>query len=140
MDVKPAAPIEPDLPVKQFYVNVMTKLDEARTPYVVGGGYAMAYYTGIPRISKDLDLFIRASDCSRALETLKFAGYRTEFFYEFWIAKALSGEAFVDILYNSGNGLCPVDDDWFNHATWHEVLGYRTRLCPAEEQLWSKAF
>ena len=140
MDVKPCAPTEPDPPTRQFYVNVMSRLDDAKIPYVVGGGYAMAFYTGIARNTKDLDLFIRPKDRDRALQALKDAGYHTEFFYEFWISKALSGEAFVDILYNSGNGLCPVDDDWFNHATWHEVLGYRTRIVPAEEQLWSKAF
>ncbi len=67
-------------------------------------------------------------------------GYRTEYFYPFWIAKALSGAAFIDIIYNSGNGLCRVDDEWIAHATPCEVLGYPTRLTPAEEQLWSKAF
>src|SRR5438034_5586957 len=140
MHVKPAAPTEPDPPTRQFYINVMTRLEEAKLPYLVGGGYAMAYYTGIARNTKDLDLFIRASDRDRALDLLKDAGYRTEFFYEFWISKALSGEAFVDILYNSGNGLSPVDDDWFKHSIKHEILGYPTRLVPAEEQLCSKAF
>jgi len=140
MEVKPASPTEPDPPTRQFYVNVMTRLDDAKIPYVVGGGYAMAYYTGIARNTKDLDLFIRLKDRDRALRVLANVGYRTEFFYEFWIAKALSGEAFVDILYNSGNGLCPVDDDWFKFGVDQEVLGYPTRLVPAEEQLWSKAF
>jgi len=32
------------------------------------------------------------------LERLSAAGYRTEFFYEFWIAKALSGDAFMDLM------------------------------------------
>src|SRR5205085_11667278 len=59
---------------------------------------------------------------------------------EFWIAKALHGEAFIDILYNSGNGLCAVDDDWFRHAVEIDVHGYHTLLVPPEEQLWSKAF
>src|SRR3954462_5632953 len=136
----PAMPIEPDPQTREFYVAALKKLDEAKIPYVVGGGYAMAYYTGIARNTKDLDLFIRASDRDQALKALEHAGYRTEFFYEFWIAKALSGETFVDILYNSGNGLCPVDDDWFKHSVKHEILGYPTRLIPAEEQLHSKAF
>jgi hypothetical protein len=33
-----------------------------------------------------------------------------------------------------------VDDEWFENAHALEVHGYRTRCCPAEEQLWSKAF
>jgi hypothetical protein len=136
----PAAPIEPDPAAKQFYVDAMRTLDDAGVPYMVGGGYAMAHYSGIARNTKDLDLFLRPRDRDRALRTLEKAGYKTEFFYEFWIAKALSGEAFIDILYNSGNGLSPVDDGWFHHAIEIDVLGYRTRLVPAEEQLWSKAF
>src|SRR5437764_3044972 len=118
----------------------MRILDEANVPYVVGRGYAMAFYTGIARNTKDLDLFVRPADRDRTLTTLTAAGYRTEFFYPFWISKALHGEAFIDILYNSGNGLCPVDEDWFCYSRAIDVHGYRTRLVPAEEQLWSKAF
>ena len=136
----PAAPIEPDTSAKAFYVDAMRILDRAAVPYLVGGGYAMAYYTGIARNTKDLDLFLRLSDRDCALEALEESGYKTEFFYPFWIAKALSGDAFIDILYNSGNGLSPVDDGWFDHAIETSVLGYPTRLVPAEEQLWSKAF
>jgi hypothetical protein len=118
----------------------MRRLDEARIPFAVGGGYAMAFYTGIARNTKDLDFFIKAEDRDRTLTTLTAAGYRTEFFYPCWISKALCGEAFIDILYNSGNGLSPVDDEWFDRGARHEVLGHPTLLVPAEEQLWSKAF
>ena len=136
----PTAPIEPDPQTRQFYVTALQRLDEAEVPYVVGGGYAMAHYTGIARNTKDLDLFVRPRDRRRTLDVMEQAGYRTEYFYPFWIAKALSGESFIDILYNSGNGLCPVDDDWLKHSRKIEVHGYATRACPPEEQLWSKAF
>lgn len=137
---KPAAPIAPDAKTREFYVAALSKLDEAKIPHVVGGGYAMAHYTGIARNTKDLDIFVKPSDHKRVLETMEQAGYRTEYFYPFWIAKALCGESFIDILYNSGNGLCPVDDDWFRYATKFEIHGYPTRLCPPEEQMFSKAF
>jgi hypothetical protein len=137
---KPAAPIAPDPQTRGFYVAALTKLDEANIPYVVGGGYAMAHYTGIARNTKDLDIFVKPSDHRRVLEVMEQAGYRTEYFYPFWIAKALCGESFIDILYNSGNGLCPVDDDWFEYSTTFEIHGFQTRLCPPEEQLFSKAF
>jgi hypothetical protein len=100
----------------------------------------MAYYTGIRRNTKDLDIFVKPDDQRRVLNTLAHAGYRTEYFYPFWIAKALQGDDFIDILYSSGNGLCVVDDDWLRYAGPVDVLGYSTRLCPVEEQLWSKAF
>ncbi len=136
----PAAPIAPDGGTQQFYVAALRRLDEVGIPYVVGGGYAMAHYTGIARNTKDLDIFVKPSDTKTVLETMEKAGYRTEYFYRFWIAKALCGESFIDILYNSGNGLCPVDEDWFKHAQDVEVHGYKTKLVPAEEQLFSKAF
>src|SRR5205809_58340 len=94
-----SALIEPDHKTRDFYLDVMRTLDRARVPYLVGGGYAMSLYTGIPRNTKDLDLFLRPADSKRALGALAHAGFRTEYFYPFWIAKALSGEMFVDILY-----------------------------------------
>src|SRR4051812_27643507 len=87
-----AAPVEPDPKTREFYVNCMRTLDRGGIPYLVGGGYAMAYYTGIARNTKDLDLFIRPADRDRTLETLAKAGNRTEFFYPFWIAKALQAD------------------------------------------------
>ena len=142
MDIQPASPTEPDDRTRRFYVECMRALDAAQIPYVVGGGYAMAYYTGIARNTKDLDLFLKPDDRDRALSTLGSLGYRTEFFYPFWIAKAIEPqtEAFIDILYSSGNGICTVDDDWIRHSESAQVLGYPTRLVPPEEQLWSKAF
>lgn len=140
MNVQPAAPEDPDPRTRAFYVDAMKALDKAGVPYLVGGAFAMAYFTGIRRHTKDLDLLVRPADRDRTLTTLTAAGYRTEFFYPFWIAKALSGESFIDILYNSGNGLSPIDDEWFTHSVESNVLGYRARLAPAEEQLWMKAF
>ena len=137
---RPAAPIAPDAKTRDFYVAALSKLDDVKIPYVVGGGYAMAHYTGIARNTKDLDIFIKPSDTKRVLAEMEKAGYRTEYFYPFWIAKALSGDSFIDILYNSGNGLCPVDDDWFRYSSEFEIHGYPSRLCPPEEQLFSEAF
>jgi len=140
MTVQPAQPIAPEKETRGFYVSALKALDDARVPYVVGGGYAMAYYTGIARNTKDLDIFVRPDQHRWALDVLADAGYRTEYFYPFWIAKCLDGDSFIDILYNSANGLVPVDDQWFEHAVPGEIHGYATRLVPPEEQLFSKAF
>jgi hypothetical protein len=143
LQIRPAAPIAPEPHVQKFYVDALRTLDGAGVPYIVGGGYAMAYYTGIRRNTKDLDIFVRPQDRDRCLTTLTAAGHRTEFFYPFWIAKAINGkeeDGFIDILYRSANGMLAVDDEWLSNAVEHEVLGYPTRLTPAEEQLWSKSF
>jgi hypothetical protein len=125
---------------RDFYLHALDLLDRAQLQYVVGGGYAMAHYTGIIRHTKDLDVFVRAADRDRAMKVFADAGYRTEMTWPHFLAKALSGEDFVDILYNSGNGLCPVDDEWFQYARRGLVLGREAPICPAEEIIWQKAF
>jgi hypothetical protein len=140
MTIAPTAPIAPDEKTQEFYVDALRTLDGEGIDYAVGGGYAMAHYTGIARNTKDLDIFVCESDHRRVLEVLGMRGYCTEYFYPFWIAKALHGESFIDILYNSGNGICVVDATWFEKTEPFDLHGYQTRLIPAEEQLWSKAF
>lgn len=128
-------------PVREaFYRDVMRRLGAARIPFLVGGAYAFAAITGIGTRTKDLDLFVRREDCERALAMLAAAGYRTEVPYPHWLAKVRGGPDVIDVIFNSGNGLAPIDDEWFAHAVAAQVLGVPARLCPIEEMLWNKAF
>ncbi|KFE67109.1 hypothetical protein DB31_8462 [Hyalangium minutum] len=113
---------------------------DAGVPFVVGGAYAYATYTGIYRDTKDLDLFPRKRDAGRALEVLELDGWRTERTDEVWLYKAFKGEYFVDFIFSSGNGVAVVDDEWFEHAPTSTVFGHRCLVAPAEEMIWSKAF
>jgi hypothetical protein len=135
-----ASPAEPPKETRDFYIRALEILDHCGAPYVVGGGYAMAYYTGIVRHTKDLDVFIRRQDREHILDAFAIADYKTELTWPHFLVKALHNGDFIDFLYNSGNGLCPVDDEWFAHAVRAEVLGRPAPLCPPEEMLWSKAF
>jgi len=113
---------------------------DGKLPLMVGGAYAFARYTGIYRDTKDLDLFLRHPDAVAALEILTQHGWRTERTDEVWLYKAYRGEWFVDLLFNSGNGIAPVEEDWFECAPVGEVFGLQVPLLPAEEMIWSKAF
>ncbi|MCK8500478.1 nucleotidyltransferase [Myxococcus faecalis] len=115
-------------------------LREAGVPFVVGGAYAYATYTGIYRDTKDLDLFPRKADAARALEVLEKDGWRTERTDEVWLYKAFKGEYFVDFIFSSGNGVAEVDDGWFEHARTSTIFGHECLVAPAEEMIWSKAF
>src|SRR4051812_9710234 len=115
-------------------------LSDAQVPFVVGGAYAYATYTGIYRDTKDLDLFPRKRDAGRALEVLELDGWRTERTDEVWLYKAFKGEWFVDFIFSSGNGVAVVDEDWFENAKTATVFGHRCLVAPAEEMIWSKAF
>ena len=126
--------------IRDFYLRAMDLLDKAQVRYLVGGAYALAHHAGIVRHTKDLDLFIRRDDYPDATAALKVAGYRTDLTFPHWLGKAFHGEAFVDLIFGSGNGLCGVDEDWFAHAVDGEALGRPARLCAAEEIIWTKSF
>lgn len=119
----------------------MAVLEQAGVPFMVGGAYAFARYTGIVRHTKDFDLFILPGDFDAALAALAAAGYPVERNFPHWLGKAYGDDgSFVDLIFGSGNGLTRVDEDWFRHARRGEVLGVPVRLIPAEEMLWSKSF
>jgi hypothetical protein len=124
----------------RFYRRVCETLQASDIPFLVGGAYAFSYYTGIIRHTKDLDLFVRPGDAQAVLGVLARAGHRTEMCFSHWLGKVFEGTDFVDIIFSSGNGLCRVDDGWFQHAIEAEVLGARQRLAPAEEMIWQKAY
>jgi hypothetical protein len=123
-----------------FYRQGLVSLQEAQIPFLVGGAYALERYTGIVRRTKDIDIFIYPRDCDRAFQVLSTAGYHTNLTFPHWLGKAFRGEYFIDIIFNSGNGLCPVDNEWFEHAPEDRVLDIPVRLCPPEEIIWTKAF
>jgi hypothetical protein len=123
-----------------FYRNVLLTLAGDGVPFLVGGAFAFAALTGIRRDTKDLDLFIRREDYPRVETLLGQAGYRTELTFPHWLAKSHCGDAFVDLIFNTGNGVMPVDDGWFEHADDAEILGLPVKMAPPEESLCSKAF
>ena len=123
-----------------FFRHAIEALRNARLSFLVGGAYAFEAYTGIAARTKDLDLFIKPSDVKRALEALAGIGYETELTSPVWIGKAYMGNDRVDLIFASGNGICVVDDSWFEHAGRATVLGYRLPLIPREEMIWSKSF
>jgi hypothetical protein len=130
----------PSPAAQTFYVRVMKVLEAGSVEFLVGGTYAFTPYTGIARSTKDFDIFVRCEDSSRALAVLADAGLRVEMTFPHWLAKVFHDEEFVDVIFNSGNGITPVDEQWFLHAPAGTVLGVDVRLAPAEEMLWSKAF
>ena len=56
-----------DPQAREFYVAALAALNAAGLPYLVGGAYAFARYTGIERHTKDLDLFVRRADAPAIL-------------------------------------------------------------------------
>src|SRR5438552_11145827 len=85
--------------VLPFYRQALVTLTEAGLPFLVGGAFALRYYAGIVRHTKDLDLFVRPKDYPRILEKLAGQGYRTELTDPKWLAKVFSDKEFIDVIF-----------------------------------------
>jgi predicted nucleotidyltransferase len=144
--MSPTTPLAPSLEdeveprVAEFYRQALRALNDAGIPFLVGGAFAHACYTGIRRSTKDLDLFIRREDYERIAQLMERHGWRTEMSYPHWLAKVYDGGEFIDLIFNSGNGLTPVDERWFRGNCEADVLGVPVRIANAEDGLLSKAF
>ena len=119
-----------------FFRRALRVLVDAEVPFLVGGAFAHACFTGIRRATKDLDLFVRREDYDRVAALMEAEGWRAELTYPHWLAKVYAGDDFIDLIFNSGNGISPVDDSWFRDNA-RPVLGvpvasptWRTVWCP----------
>lgn len=111
---------------------------------MVCGAFAFAHCTGIHRDTKDLDLMLKREDIQRALELFEVAGYRTELAFPHWLAKVHQrpgeGSDFVDLIFNSGNGVAATDDEFFRNGLEATLFDQPVGVCPIEEMIWHKAF
>jgi hypothetical protein len=123
-----------------FYRRVMESLNEAGLPFMVGGGFAFCHYTGVQRDTKDFDIFVRRAQYDPIMKVLAQAGFDTELTFPHWLGKASCADGYVDVIFNSGNGIAQVDEGWFQHGARGKVFGTDVILCPVEEMIWSKAF
>jgi Uncharacterised nucleotidyltransferase len=127
-------------PAADFYIDALRKLEEANISFLVGGAFAFSHYAHIPRVTKDIDIFVKPEDLPRVLEAFERFGYQTQVPYPHWLGKISRDGHVMDVIFNSGNGVARVDDLWFDHAVKTNVLGLIVRMMPVEEMLWSKAF
>jgi len=95
---------------------------------------------GVSRSTKDFDLYVRPHHVEAALASLADAGYKTELTFPHWLAKATYEGDILDLIFRAGNGLCEVNDSWFDRARDDELLGVPVKLCAPEEMIWMKAY
>jgi predicted nucleotidyltransferase len=123
-----------------LYRDVLLAMNEHGIAYAVAGAFALQKYTGIWRLTKDLDLFIKASDVPAALEHLCTRGFRCETLDPIWLSKARRGEYFVDLISGMSNAVIMVDDSWMDRAQPATIAGVQSRIISAEDLIASKLF
>ena len=124
----------------EFYRRSMQVLQNANIPFLIAGAGAVRFYTGVSRQTKDFDLHLRPHHVDAALDAFARAGYKTAKIFPHWLAKAKCGRDCVDLIFRAGNGLCEVDDSWFDRAHDQTFLGLTVKFSAPEEILWMKAY
>jgi len=123
-----------------FYKDAIALLHQSDGDFMVGGGFAFHHYTGIQRVVKDLDVFCKPSEYPKILKFFGEKGYRTELTDVRWLAKVYKDEHFMDIIFDTANSICRVDDLWYEHATEGEFAGIAVKMIPVEELIWCKIY
>jgi hypothetical protein len=131
---------QPVISPDEFRRRSVAALHRAEIPFLIWGAYVVEVYACVSRSTKDFDLYIRPHHVKLALAALARGGYKTELTFPHWLAKGRFAGDIVDLIFRAGNGLCEVDDSWFDRASDDELLGIPVKLCAPEEMIWMKAY
>jgi hypothetical protein len=117
----------------EFHRRSVAALRAVEVPFLIGGAYMVEVCGGVSRSTKDFDLYVRPNHMKAALRALARARYKTELTFPHWLAKATYEGDIVNLIFRAGNGLCEVDDSWFDRARDDELLGVPVKHCAPEE-------
>jgi hypothetical protein len=131
---------EQKIEAHSFYSDALRGLTESGAQFMLGGAFALFHHTGIYRDTKDLDIFCRSTDYPKILKHFGEKGYKTELTDIRWLAKAIKGDYFIDIIFDTVNNICTVDDSWFEHAAKGEFAGHPVLFLSSEDLLWCKVY
>jgi hypothetical protein len=123
-----------------FYREALEMLNGSGANYMLGGAFAFFHYTGIYRDTKDLDVFCKSTEYPKILKFFGDKGYKTELTDARWLAKIFKNEYFIDIIFDTTNNICRVDDLWYTHAVKAQFKGIDVLLVAPEELIWCKIY
>jgi predicted nucleotidyltransferase len=89
-------------------------IEKSGIPYALIGGVAVKEL-GRPRITHDIDLFVKPDDADQILEVLKSKDFHIERRDPFWLYKAWREEVLVDVIFKSSGDIY-FDEDVRSHV------------------------
>jgi predicted nucleotidyltransferase len=132
--------VEPRVEAQEFYKSSLELLNDNNISFLLGGGFALYHYTGIVRDTKDMDIFCKPSEFPRILKLFADHGYETQVYDVRWLAKVHRDNHYIDVIFNTVNNICTVDDAWYENASPSRVFGVPVKIIPAEELVWCKLY
>jgi hypothetical protein len=138
----PEALVEATASQWALYREVLHYAREAGVRTAVGGGLATAFYTGLWRPGKDIDLYVLPEARDALIEATRRAGmedYHAQLAYDRrWIYRAVREGVIVDVIFALANGYGAVDAAWLAAGPAVELAGARFALLAPEEMLVTK--
>jgi predicted nucleotidyltransferase len=123
-----------------FYKEALELLNNSGAQYMLGGAFAFFHYTGIFRDTKDLDVFCKWSEFPKIMKFFAGLGYKTELTDIRWLAKIFKNDYYIDIIFDTVNNICRVDDLWYEFAVEADFKGIKVKIIAPEELLWAKIY
>jgi len=127
-----------------IYLAAIKALREEGVPVLLGGGFALAAYTGRWRDTKDIDFYVHPRHRTAAVNALSNVGF-TDYYSRVpydrkWIHRNVRSGVIVDIIWAMANQRAHVDPLWFARAGSVSIRGEPLAVLPLEEMLWSKLY
>jgi predicted nucleotidyltransferase len=126
-----------DEQIQVTLAEAIAALRQAGIEFVLIGGMSTAAFAR-PRVTDDIDVFVRPDAAQRTLQVLAGAGFRTEETDPHWIFKAFKHGVLVDVIFRSTGDLY-LDDEMVRRADDQEHLGVSVPLVSPEDLLVIKA-
>lgn len=121
---------------KILFTTIET-LEAHGIPYALIGGVAVKSL-GRPRITHDIDLFVRPDDADQILTVLSERGFTTQKRDPFWLFKAWSDEILVDVIFKSSGDIY-FDEEVRSHVRRVPYLNRHVNAISPEDFLVIKA-
>lgn len=94
-----------DLPtLERILFETIDIVESSNIPYALIGGVAVKSL-GRPRVTHDIDLFVRPDDAEAVLQVLEAKGFTSQKRDPFWLFKAWKGDILVDVIFKSSGDI-----------------------------------
>jgi hypothetical protein len=134
------------LPEEQWrvYQEVLSRARAKGVRTVLGGGFAIATYTGHWRNTKDMDLYVLPAERDTIIQITREVGLQDMYprspYDRRWIYRSSCGDTIVDIIWAMANLRSQVDEGWLRDGGEFTMRGERVAVMPPEEMVWNKLY
>jgi predicted nucleotidyltransferase len=117
--------------VELALADAVGALEEKGVPYLLMGGLGSTTF-GRPRLTDDVDLFVRVDDARRVLDILDAGGFETDETALGWLHKAYRHGVLIDVIFRSAGDIL-LDDEMLQRGRRRTYEGTDAlMMCPED--------